>query len=319
MPKKRPSVGKNGLPDGDGVGMSWFPGYAIDLESGERLNMVFSEDSWLGNEGGKDMIFNPSANMFAGFGFNSPTLFGGKHYVYVFKNYRKEQPSSSQFSSNMPAYDECAFIRSKIVDNTNPNAGDFLKVWRACMWVGIPMLSETAVGLADESDPFSYIETDVRIKIRVASAYAKHSINAQHFSNTGGSVNDWCPLYEFNMDSLAVSTETFVPGDSILSLINVVPNPYYAYSNYEGNRLDNLVKIVNLPDQCTVKIYTVNGILVRTFNKDNSVTHIEWNLKNFKNIPISSGLYLIHVDVPNVGERVLKWFGVIRPPDLDNF
>ena len=121
------------------------------------------------------------------------------------------------------------------------------------------------------------------------------------------------------MDSLAVTTETFVPGDSILSLINVVPNPYYAYSNYETNRLDNLVKIVNLPDQCTVKIYTVNGILVRTFNKDNNVTHVEWNLKNFKNIPISSGLYLIHVDVPNVGERVLKWFGVIRPPDLDNF
>ena len=183
------------------------------------------------------MLFNPSANMRTGFG---DPLFGGKHYVYVFKNYRKEQPVSSQFTSNMPAYDECAFIRSKIVDNT-PNAGDFLKVWRACMWVGIPMLSETAVGLADESDPFSYIETDVRIKIRVATAYAQHSINAQHFSNTAGSTNDWFPLYEFNMDSLAVSTETFVPEDSILSLINVVPNPYYAYSNYETNRLDNLV------------------------------------------------------------------------------
>ena len=315
-PKQLPSVGKNGLPDGDGTGMSWFPGYAIDLESGERLNMAFAEDSWLGNEGGKDMLFNPSANMFTSFG---DPLFGGKHYVYVFKNYRKEQPVSSQFTSNMPAYDECAFIRSLIVDKSNPNAGDRLKVWRSCMWVGTPMLSETAVGLADESDPFSYIETDVRIKIRVASAYAKHSINAQHYTNTGGSLNDWCPLYEFNMDSLAVSTETFVPGDSILSLINVVPNPYYAYSNYENNRLDNLIKIVNLPDQCTIKIYTVNGILVRTFNKDNNVTRVEWNLKNFKNIPISSGLYLIHVDVPNVGERVLKWFGVIRPPDLDQF
>jgi len=315
-PKQLPSVGKNGLPDGDGTGMSWFPGYAIDLESGERLNMAFAEDSWLGNEGGKDMLFNPSANMFTAFG---DPLFGGKHYVYVFKNYRKEQPVSSQFTSNMPAYDESAFIRSLLVDKANPNAGDRLKVWRACMWVGTPMLSETAVGLADESDPFSYIETDVRIKIRVASAYAKHSINAQHYTNTGGSLNDWCPLYEFNMDSLAVSTETFVPGDSILSLINVVPNPYYAYSNYENNRLDNLIKIVNLPDQCTIKIYTVNGILVRTFNKDNNVTRVEWNLKNFKNIPISSGLYLIHVDVPNVGERVLKWFGVIRPPDLDQF
>ncbi|MDG2227036.1 MAG: hypothetical protein P8L20_04815, partial [Flavobacteriales bacterium] len=296
--------------------MSWFPGYAIDLESGERLNMAFAEDSWLGNEGGKDMVFNPSANLYTGFG---EPLFGGKHYVYVFKNYRKEQPVVSGFSTNMPAYDECAFIRSKIVDNANPNAGDYLKVWRSCMWVGTPMLSETAIGLADESDPFSYIETDVRIKIRVASAYAKHSINAQHYTNIGGSINDWCPLYEFNMDSLAVSTETFVPDDSILSLINVVPNPYYAYSNYENNRLDNLIKIVNLPDQCTIKIYTVNGILVRTFNKDNNITHVEWNLKNFKNIPISSGLYLIHVDVPNVGERVLKWFGVIRPPDLDQF
>jgi hypothetical protein len=315
-PKQLPSIGKNGLPDGDGTGMSWFPGYAIDLESGERLNMAFAEDSWLGNEGGKDMLFNPSANMRTAFG---EPLFGGKHYVYVFKNYRKEQPVSSQFTSNMPAYDESAFIRSLIVDKANPNAGDRLKVWRSCMWVGTPMLSETAVGLADESDPFSYIETDVRIKIRVASAYAKHSINAQHYTNTGGSINDWCPLYGFNMDSLAVSTETFVPDDSILSLINVVPNPYYAYSNYEANRLDNLIKIVNLPDQCTIKIYTVNGILVRTFNKDNNITHVEWNLKNFKNIPISSGLYLIHVDVPNVGERVLKWFGVIRPPDLDNF
>ena len=315
-PKQLPSLGKNGLPDGDGTGMSWFPGYAIDLESGERLNMAFAEDSWLGNEGGKDMLFNPSANISTAFG---DPLFGGKHYVYVFKNYRKEQPVSSQFTSNMPAYDESAFIRSLLVDKANPNAGDRLKVWRSCMWVGTPMLSETAVGLADEADPFSYIETDVRIKIRVASAYAKHSINAQHYTNTGGSLNDWCPLYEFNMDSLAVSTETFVPGDSILSLINVVPNPYYAYSNYERNRLDNLIKIVNLPDQCTIKIYTVNGILVRTFNKDNNVTHVEWNLKNFKNIPISSGMYLIHVDVPNVGERVLKWFGVIRPPDLDQF
>ena len=316
MPKKLPSVGKDGLPDGDGVGMSWFPGYAIDLESGERLNMAFAEDSWLGNEGGKDMIFNPSANMYTGFG--SP-VFGGKHYVYVFKNYRKEQPVASQFTANMPAYDECAFIRSLLVDNANINAGHLIKVWRACMWVGTPMLSKTAIGLADESDPLSYIETDARIKIRVGSAYAKHSINEQHYTDTDGSINDWLPLYEFNMDDLAVVTETFVQDDSILSHINVVPNPYYAYSNYEATRLDNLIKIVNLPDQCTIKIYTVNGILVRTFNKDNNVTHVEWNLKNFKNIPISSGLYLIHVDVPNVGERVLKWFGVIRPPDLDNF
>ena len=93
----------------------------------------------------------------------------------------------------------------------------------------------------------------------------------------------------------------------------------YAYSNYEFDKLDNVVKIVNLPDICSVNIYTVSGTLVRTYNKDSPVTSIDWDLKNYAGIPISSGVYLIHIKVPGVCEKVLKWFGVIRPPDLDSF
>jgi len=316
-PKKLPSLNKDGEPDGTGVGMSWFPGYAIDLESGERLNMAFAEDSWLGNEGGKDMIFNPSANTYSNFG---TPLFGGKHYVYIFKNTRKEQVTGNNFTSNMPAYDEAAFMKSLMLDMSNPSSATLQKVWKACMWVGVPLLSETAVGLSDSLDPYSYIETDVRIKIRVGNSYERHStITTQHHSNTANSVNDWYPMYEYNMDDLATTLSDANMADSALALINVVPNPYYAYSNYEIQRLENIVKIVNLPDICTVKIFTINGTLVRTYKKDNTLTFIEWNLKNHKNIPISSGLYLIHVDVPGVGERVLKWFGVVRPPDLSNF
>ena len=54
------SVGKDGSPDGTGTGMGWFPGYAINKESGERLNIMFSEDSWLQADNGRDMIWNPS-------------------------------------------------------------------------------------------------------------------------------------------------------------------------------------------------------------------------------------------------------------------
>ena len=36
-----------------GYGMGWFPGYAIDVTTGERLNMAYGEDSWLGNHGGE--------------------------------------------------------------------------------------------------------------------------------------------------------------------------------------------------------------------------------------------------------------------------
>ncbi|MDB2613479.1 hypothetical protein N9Y89_02140 [bacterium] len=47
---------------------------------------------------------------------------------------------------------------------------------------------------------------------------------------------------------------------------------------------------------------------------------IDWDLKNQKGIPISSGAYIINVSVPSLGkEKNLKWFGVLRPIDLDTF
>jgi hypothetical protein len=165
------------------------------------------------------------------------------------------------------------------------------------------------------TDPVSFIETDVRIKLRVASPYLEMGDDM----GWGNSENDWDPYYTFTMDDIKVETNNTAAADSACQLLNVVPNPYYAYSNYEFNKLDNVVKVVNLPDVCDVKIYTVNGTLVNTFKKDSPVTYIDWDLKNYAGIPIASGVYLIHIKVPDGCERVLKWFGVVRPPDLDNF
>jgi flagellar hook assembly protein FlgD len=99
-------------------------------------------------------------------------------------------------------------------------------------------------------------------------------------------------------------------------LINIVPNPYYAYSDYERGRLDTRVKITNLPDVCEIKIYTTNGKLVRTFKKDSPITSIDWDLNNHKGIPIASGVYLIHVSVPGIGDRIVKFYGAMREVDL---
>jgi hypothetical protein len=63
----------------------------------------------------------------------------------------------------------------------------------------------------------------------------------------------------------------------------------------------------------------LNGTLVRRFKKDDPLTSLDWDLKNQTGIPIASGLYILHIDVPGVGEKVLKWFGVMRPIDLDTF
>ena len=58
---------------------------------------------------------------------------------------------------------------------------------------------------------------------------------------------------------------------------------------------------------------------MKTIEKDNNQSWVEWNLKNEYGITIAGGVYIIHIDVPGVGEKVLKWFGTTRPIDLNNF
>jgi hypothetical protein len=64
-PKTCPSVDKNGYPDNSGTtGFGWFPGYAINVETGERLNIMFAENSADEYNHGNDMLFNPT-NVYA--------------------------------------------------------------------------------------------------------------------------------------------------------------------------------------------------------------------------------------------------------------
>lgn len=311
--RAHPSVDKNGNPDGTGTGMGWFPGYAIDVETGERLNMAFGEDSWLGVDNGRDMKWNPTNRITTMLG---DPLFGGKHYIYVFANQDRKIP----FANRMPAYDGGVYIQAQLA--LNSSAAD-QRVWRSCTWVGIPLLSPDF----NFSDP-SQIPTEAKVKLRINKKYAFYtnnysiylnSVNAAN-SDTSTAVNGWRPTYRFSLDNLAVQTfQTEELKDSILSLIKVVPNPYYAYSAYETNRLDNRVKITNLPEVATIKIFNISGQLVRTYTKDSPITSLDWDLKNNAGIPISSGVYIIHIEIPEVGEKVLKWFGGLRPPDLQSF
>jgi hypothetical protein len=147
----------------------------------------------------------------------------------------------------------------------------------------------------------------VRIRVRVNKEY-------KTFNATGENAGQ--PMYSWSMNELAPRKSDDKALASILNTIRVVPNPYYAYSEYERNRLDTRVKITNLPEVCNVNIYSTNGKLVRSFKKDSPVTSIDWDLNNFKTIPVASGVYLIHIEVPNVGEKVLKFFCGVRQVDL---
>ena len=298
--RKSLSVDKNGKKLGDAgynasevvapTGMSWFPGYAIDLETGARLHMAFGENSFLGGHNGADMLWNPTSEIVDQ---NGTPVMGGQHPIYIYGN----NVGYGSFSSNSPYYDG---INNWVYDQfqlaTTAAYGD---LFESLTWIVNPILTEG----------HSLRETDVRIKARVNKEY-------KNFTATGE--NGGKPMYSWNMDAIKTTTVSQEQLASALDLINVVPNPYYAFSEYERSRLDNRVKITNLPDQCTVTIYNTSGKLIRTFKKDNQITSIDWDLKNSKAIPISSGVYIIHVEVPGVGEKIVKFFGGMRAIDLEN-
>ncbi len=290
-------------------GMGWFPGYAYNIETGERLNMVFGEDSWLVGENGRDMLFNPTSNYYTPL-LNpanpdpAHVLFGGKHYLYVFghTNLYKVRPEY-----NSPAYDAGAWFVNTI-DTYLSNATNY--VWASAMWAGIPMAVPEREWLA----------SDARVRLRVTRPYAQYySLGMDHDSTSTDTYNNNYPVYRFSTDELQTQTDVVEVAKSDLDFINVVPNPYYAYNTYEVNQLDNRIKIVNLPRKCTVSIYNVSGTLVRKFTKDEDITSIDWDLKNLAGIPVSGGVYLIHVEAPGIGEKTIKWFGALRPIDLNAF
>ncbi|RLD46407.1 MAG: T9SS C-terminal target domain-containing protein, partial [Bacteroidetes bacterium] len=156
---------------------------------------------------------------------------------------------------------------------------------------------------------------EATVKLRVDHSYKKDVWNRA--SGTG--YNNGYPAYSFNTNNIAAKIGHNETAVSALDLIRVVPNPYYAYSAYESDQLDNRVRITNLPERCTIKIFATNGTLVRTYSKDETNTWIDWDLKNQANIPIASGVYYIHVNAPGIGEKIIKWFGVLRPIDLNAF
>jgi len=392
--RKSPSVGKDGQPDASGtMGMGWFPGYAIDVETGERLNIIFAEDSWQTSENGADMIWNPTAKISTDevpeFNPDAPNgeqfsngsyLFGGKHFVYIVNGNSWVKGTEDYVNGNWgdanesPNYDESAWIHAKLLNDVS-GAGKF-RVFRNISWCGIPLLSP---GRTLKTEPGKQ-KNDAKIKLRVTKPYKQYETvsadkildktadlilgetyavayqnsattwggkavthdgniyqSGENFEATSTSftalsdpnnqarvieanpINLFNPTYGFRTDDIVPKTGDLNVAKDAMELINAVPNPYYGYNSYEQNQLDNRVKITNLPRRATISIFTVSGTLVRMINKDDSVTSVDWDLKNDYGIPIASGLYIIHVNAPGVGEKIIKWFGALRPIDLDTF
>jgi hypothetical protein len=320
--RRSPSVTKfdndnNGRPDpdpspgtGQEIGMGWFPGYAVDVETGQRLNIFFGENSTYDGtlipeaNNGRDMMWNPSDIIYRPIEGAFPTAYnyvaGGHHFIYVTKT----------------AYDECALFRERF---GHPSALRKISALNEITWAGFIM---AAPGQRLRSYKDGLIPQSMIYKLRVDNSYAV---------KTGSGEFNGYPTYRFKIEGKSASALDSEGVATALDAINVVPNPYYGFSEYEDSQFETVIKITNLPAKCVVTIYTLDGKFVRQYNRDERgivpegnnraidegqiIPALEWDLKNSKGIPVASGMYLIHVAAEGLGERTIKWLGVNRQFD----
>jgi hypothetical protein len=118
------------------------------------------------------------------------------------------------------------------------------------------------------------------------------------------------------------TTQSQVNNDSAktqLSDIAVVPNPYVVAASWEPRHLftsgrgPRKIDFINLPSECTIKIFTLSGYLVDKIEHQSGFENgaASWGLLSKDGLEIAYGIYLYHIDAPGVGETTGK-FAVIK-------
>ncbi|MGA9116612.1 MAG: T9SS type A sorting domain-containing protein [Bacteroidota bacterium] len=124
-------------------------------------------------------------------------------------------------------------------------------------------------------------------------------------------------LYAVAAPAAPATSPELVQAD--LSLINAVPNPYFGANAYERNQFNRVMRFTNLPDEAKLRIFNLAGDLVRTIDKNDRTTTADWDLTNQNDLPVASGMYLVYIEMPGIGTKILKVAVIMSEERLDNF
>jgi hypothetical protein len=108
-------------------------------------------------------------------------------------------------------------------------------------------------------------------------------------------------VFVFDTDALVRGNTALAAGG--MNAIRAVPNPYYTRSSYELDPFNRVIRFMNLPEVCTVRIFNLAGQLVRRLEKtDPNTSILNWNVLTENGLPVGSGVYIFHVQAPGAGE-----------------
>lgn len=102
------------------------------------------------------------------------------------------------------------------------------------------------------------------------------------------------------------------PAGESLADFRVVPNPFYIRArNFQFPGEPDKITFLNIPGQCTIKIYTERGDLVKTIEHTDGSGDESWNSTTEAGQTVVSGLYIAVIETPD-GKRGIQKFLIIR-------
>jgi len=83
-----------------------------------------------------------------------------------------------------------------------------------------------------------------------------------------------------------------------LTRVHTVPDPYYVTSQFEQTTDTKIIKFVNLPADCIIRIYSSSGVLVDLVEHHSETFGgaEDWNVRNRNNQIVASGVYFYHIE-----------------------
>lgn len=100
--------------------------------------------------------------------------------------------------------------------------------------------------------------------------------------------------------------------------IAVVPNPYAGAASWEAfstevGRGERKIYFMHLPNECTIRIYSISGKLIDTIIHSSVISDGQesWDLISSDGMDIAYGVYIFHVDAPGIGEKIGR-FAIIK-------
>ncbi len=106
------------------------------------------------------------------------------------------------------------------------------------------------------------------------------------------------------------------PPENNMNKIRIVPNPYVITADnsvrFPGTQDEDKIAFYNIPGECTIKIYTELGELIKTIEHTNGSGDEYWQSVTSSNQFVVSGIYIAVITDNKTGENHISKFAIIR-------